>query len=188
MLSGSLGNAVAGVVSGEKAEPTGPMAILSRLVEFGPQISTFSSELVTSIENFDLFTTRIESMTSPITILTSAMNDFATSMNLVVSSAAALAESNVGDVTGMAGATTGKGFLKSGKTTLPDTITQLAAAVAQIEMSGGDNKDMLDKLESIRKAIIVGTVIEMDGVSVAGQISKYTEAQGRVNMASRFIS
>jgi hypothetical protein len=127
-------------------------------------------------------------MASPITILTQAMNDFATSMNLVVSSAAALAESNVGDVTGMAGATTGKGFLKSGKTTLPDTITQLAAAVAQIEMSGGDNKDMLDKLESIRKAIIVGTVIEMDGVSVAGQISKYTEAQGRVNMASRFIS
>lgn len=187
-MLGSLGNAVAGVVSGEKAEPTGPMAILSRLMEFAPQISTFSSELVKSIENFDLFTTRIESMASPITILTQAMNDFATSMMFVVSTAAALAESNVGDVTGMAGATTGKGFLKSGKTTLPDTITQLAAAVAQIEMSGGDNKDMLDKLESIRKAIIVGTVIEMDGVSVAGQISKYTEAQGRVNMASRFIS
>ena len=187
-MIGAVGNGIASFVSGEKAEPTGPMAILSRLLEFGPSIGTFSSQLVTSIENFDLFVGRIESMASPITILTQAMNDFATSMNLVVSSAAALAESNVGDVTGMAGATTGKGFLKSGKTTLPDTITQLAASIQGMEAGSGDDSKMLEKLESIRKAIIVGTVIEMDGVSVAGQISKYSEAQGRVNMASRFIS
>tara|TARA_Y100000385_G_scaffold170673_1_gene176756 strand:+ start:1329 stop:4694 length:3366 start_codon:yes stop_codon:yes gene_type:complete len=187
-LIGSVTNGIASVVSGEKAEPTGPMAILSRLLEFGPSIGTFSSQLVTSIENFDLFTTRIESMASPITVLTQAMNDFASSMSLVVSTSKALAESNVGDVTGMAGATTGKGFLKSGKSTLPDTITQLAASIQGMEMSGGDDKAMLKKLESIRKAIIVGTVLEMDGVAVTSQISKYAEAQGRVNMASRFIS
>jgi hypothetical protein len=162
--------------------------MISELTNLGPSLQTFSSQLVTTIENFDMFTDRIDSMVSPITILTSAMNDFASSMNLVVSSAAALAESNVGDVTGMAGATTGKGFLKSGKTTLPDTITQLAASIQGMESDSGDNKGLIKKLDEIKQAVIVGSMIEMDGEALTRASAKFGERAGRTNFFNRMFS
>jgi hypothetical protein len=191
---GAVGGFIGGIfdkgkelVTGKEVD-SGPFAMISELTNLGPSLQTFSSQLVTTIENFDMFTDRIDSMVSPITILTSAMNDFASSMNLVVSSAAALAESNVGDVTGMAGATTGKGFLKSGKTTLPDTITQLAASIQGMESDSGDNKGLIKKLDEIKQAVIVGSMIEMDGEALTRASAKFGERAGRTNFFNRMFS
>jgi hypothetical protein len=49
-------------------------------------------------------------------------------------------------------------------------------------------KKMVDKLEEIRKAVILGTLIEMDGTILTQTVTQRQEAFNRVNFASRLKS
>ena len=180
---GAIGNKFASWVSGEEQEPTGPLAMLEKLITFGPGITTFSSHLVSSIENFDIFLEKVESSITPIQSLTQVLNEFSTAMFGVAMAAKGLDVKNIGFVTGMAGAATG------GSAKLPELVSQLAEKIGLIEGDKGDNKELLKKLDEVRDAVLLGALIEMDGdVLTRGIGGKLEKQLNRSNFASRLVS
>lgn len=180
---GAIGNKFASWVSGEEQQPTGPLAMLEKLITFGPGITTFSSHLVASIENFDIFLEKVESSITPIQSLTQVLNEFSTAMFGVAMAAKGLDVKNIGFVTGMAGAATG------GSAKLPELVSQLAEKIGLIEGDKGDNKELLKKLDEVRDAVLLGALIEMDGdVLTRGIGGKLEKQLNRSNFASRLVS
>lgn len=180
---GAIGNKFASWVSGEEQQPTGPLAMLEKLITFGPGITTFSSQLVTSIENFDIFMERVESSLTPIQSLTQALNEFSMAMFGVANAAKGLDVKNIGFITGMAGAATG------GSAKLPELVSKLAEKIGLMESGGGENKELLKKLDEVRDAVLLGALIEMDGdVLTRGIGGKLEKQLNRSNFASRLVS
>lgn len=180
---GAIGNKFASWVSGEEQQPTGPLAMLEKLITFGPGITTFSSHLVSSIENFDIFLEKVESSITPIQSLTQVLNEFSTAMFGVAMAAKGLDVKNIGFITGMAGAATG------GSAKLPELVSKLAEKIGLIEGDKGDNKELLKKLDEVRDAVLLGALIEMDGDVLTRGIGGKLERQlNRSNFASRLVS
>jgi len=179
---GSLFNKGAELISG-KEQASGPMEMIKQLTSLGPDITTFSSQLVTSIENFDIFMERVESSLTPIQSLTKALNEFSTAMFGVSMAAKGLDVKNIGFITGMAGAATG------GSAKLPELVSKLAEKIGLMESGGGENKELLKKLDEVRDAVLLGALIEMDGdVLTRGIGGKLEKQLNRSNFASRLVS
>ena len=76
--------------------------------------------------------------------------------------------------------------IQEGNTLLSETINGLATSITTSNETG--NKALLDKLEEVRKAVIVGALIEMDGEILTRSLTGKQEAFNRVNFASRLKS
>jgi hypothetical protein len=181
---GAIGNKFASWVSGEEQQPTGPLAMLEKLVTFGPGITTFSSQLVASMDNFDLFLQKVSESVDPINSLTQSLNEFSNAMFGVNTAAAAMDIKKIGYVTGMAGAATG------GSAKLPELVSNLAEKISEFTTGnkGNTDKAILEKLDEVKEAVLISGIIEMDGEKMSNALAFKNEARKRINLANRIIS
>lgn len=74
----------------------------------------------------------------------------------------------------------------NGATSLTNAMLSLVDTLKATDIE--TNKKMIDKLEEVRKAVIIGSLIEMDGDILSQSVTKKQEAFNRVNFASRLKS
>lgn len=157
-----------------------PMEKLDELLTKGPSLASFAQQVLPVMDVFNALIASID----PILSLSAAIDKFADSLEYLAKKSGKLKVAKLGEISGMAGKVTALGVVK-GKT-LPEGIDALAAAVSKLASS--DQKSVVEKLEEIKKAVLLGALIEMDGEILSRGIGKKLEAQNRINYAGRLIS
>jgi hypothetical protein len=74
----------------------------------------------------------------------------------------------------------------NGATALTNAMLSLVDTLKATDIE--TNKKMIEKLEEVRKAVIIGSLIEMDGNILTQTVTQKQEAFNRVNFASRLKS
>jgi hypothetical protein len=152
---------------------------LDELLTKGPALASFASALTPALETFSALTASATGILG----LAGAFGLLAKNLELVAASTKKLEPAKINEIAGTAGQVNGKG---KGKLSLPASVEALAVAVNNLATV--DNKNMIDKLEEIRKAVIVGALIEMDGEILTRSLAAKQEAFNEVNFASRLKS
>ena len=152
---------------------------LDEMLQKGPAIASFAAALTPALQTFSALTASSKGILG----LAGAFGALAKNLELVAESTKKLEPAKLNEIAGTAGQVNGGG---KGKLSLPASVEALATAVNNLATV--DNKNMIDKLEEIRKAVIVGALIEMDGDILTRNMARKQEAFNRVNFASRLTS
>lgn len=152
---------------------------LDEMLQKGPAIASFAAALTPALQTFSALTASSKGILG----LAGAFGALAKNLELVAASTKKLEPAKLNEIAGTASQVNGKG---KGKLSLPSSVEALAVAVNNLATV--DNKNMIDKLEEIRKAVIVGALIEMDGDILNRNLVQKQEAFNRVNFASRLKS
>lgn len=152
---------------------------LDDMLRKGPLLASFAAALTPALQTFSALTASSKGIYG----LANAFGALAKNLELVAASTKKLEPAKLNEIAGTAGQVNGKG---KGKLSLPASVEALATAVNNLATV--DNKNMIEKLEEIRKAVIVGALIEMDGDILTRNLAGKQEAFNRVNFASRLKS
>jgi hypothetical protein len=152
---------------------------LDEMLQKGPAIASFAAALTPALQTFSALTASSKGIYG----LAGAFGTLAKNLELVAASTKKLEPAKLNEIAGTASQVNGKG---KGKLSLPSSVEALAVAVNNLATV--DNKNMIDKLEEIRKAVIVGALIEIDGDILNRNQQQKQEAFNRVNFASRLKS
>jgi len=152
---------------------------LDEMLQKGPAIASFAAALTPALQTFSALTASSKGILG----LAGAFGALAKNLELVAESTKKLEPAKLNEIAGTAGQVNGGG---KGKLSLPASVEALATAVNNLATV--DNKKMIDKLEEVREAVLLGALIEMDGTILTQSVTQRQEKFNRYNFGSRLNS